>query len=153
MALRGRRTYCRLSGNKMEMSATQALKVEIGGLLHNISCLDHSPPPKRVGSSDRAQRYFYLIEGIDDISEWLAMQNDPASAQWHNKALQPEAMLIAVSRRVVHALNGPKAEEKSLAQLIKIIRGGNSPLMLSLIAQYSSQIIQIYRATAGEIKS
>ncbi|MDW2716888.1 HD domain-containing protein [Klebsiella pasteurii] len=138
---------------KMEMSAMQALKVEIGGLLHNISCLDHSPPPKRVGSSDKAQRYFYLIEGIDDISEWLAMQNDPASAQRHNKALQPEAMLIAVSRRVVHALNGPKAEEKSLAQLIKNNPGEEiPPLMLSLIAQYSSQIIQIYRATAGEIK-
>lgn len=138
---------------KMEMSATQALKVEIGGLLHNISCLDHSPPPKRVGLSDKAQRYFYPIEGIDDISEWLVMQNDPASAQWHNKTLQPEAMLIAVSRRVVHALNGPKAEEKSLAQLIKNNPGEEiPPLMLALIAQYSSQIIQIHRATAGEIK-
>ena len=139
---------------KIEMSATQALKVEIGGLLHNISCLDHSPPSKRVGASDNARHTLYPIEGIDDISEWMAMQNGPAPLQLPEEILTPEAVLIAVSRRVVHALNRPKAEEKSLAQLIKNNPGEeNPPFMLSLIAQYSPQIIQVYRATAGEIQA
>jgi response regulator RpfG family c-di-GMP phosphodiesterase len=137
----------------MEMSATQTLKVEVGGLLHNISCLEHSPQPKRVMSSDKAVHSLYAIEGIEDISEWIAMQNRPASAKLRNKALKPEAMLIAVSRMVVHALCGPKTEEKSLAQLVKNNPGNEiPPFMLSLIAQHSSQIIQVYRATAGEIK-
>ncbi|HHX4020399.1 TPA: HD domain-containing protein, partial [Klebsiella michiganensis] len=139
---------------KIEMSATQALKVEIGGLLHNISCLDHSPPSKRVGASDNARHTLYPIEGIDDISEWMAMQNGPAPLQLPEEILTPEAVLIAVSRRVVHALNRPKAEEKSLAQLIKNNPGEEiPPFMLSLIAQYSPQIIQVYRATAGEIQA
>ncbi|HBM3131225.1 TPA: HD domain-containing protein [Klebsiella michiganensis] len=139
---------------KIEMSATQALKVEIGGLLHNISCLDHSPPSKRVGASDNARHTLYPIEGIDDISGWMAIQNGPAPLQLHEEILKPEAVLIAVSRRVVHALNGPKAEEKSLAQLIKNNPGEEiPPFMLSLIAQYSPQIIQVYRATAGEIQA
>ncbi|MGF7447076.1 HD domain-containing protein, partial [Klebsiella michiganensis] len=80
--------------------------------------------------------------------------NGPAPLQLHEEILKPEAVLIGVSRRVVHALNGPKAEEKSLAQLIKNNPGEEiPPFMLSLIAQYSPQIIQVYRATAGEIQA
>ncbi|HGL5978320.1 TPA: HD domain-containing protein [Klebsiella oxytoca] len=137
----------------MEMSATQTLKVEIGGLLHNISCLDHSPPPARSASPGRAEASLYSIEGIDDITEWIAMQNRNASSKWHAESLQTEALLITVSRLLVHALSGPKGEEKSLAQLIKNNPGNEIPsFMLSPIAQHASQIIQIYRATAGEIK-
>ncbi|STW27646.1 metal dependent phosphohydrolase [Klebsiella michiganensis] len=139
---------------KIEMSATQTLKVEIGGLLHNISCLDHSPQSKRVNAAGNVLNTLYPIEGIDDISEWMAIQHCTAPLQLSQEILKPEAVLIAVSRRVVHALNGPKAEEKSLAQLIKNNPGDEiPPFMLALIAQYSSQIIQVYRATAGEIKA
>lgn len=138
---------------KMEMSATQTLKVEIGGLLHNISCLDHRPSPKQTASAEQAPYSWHPIEGIDDISEWIATQNRPVSSKLTHFPLEPEAMLIAVSRLVVYALSGPRAEEKSLAQLIKNNPGDEiPPFMLPLLAQYASQIIQIYRATAGEIK-
>ena len=81
------------------------------------------------------------------------MQNRNASSKWHAESLQTEALLITVSRVLVHALSGPKGEEKSLAQLIKNNPGNEIPsFMLSPIAQHASQIIQIYRATAGEIK-
>lgn len=135
------------------MSATQALKVEIGGLLHNISCLDHSPPSKRVGASDNARHTLYPIEGIDDISEWMAMQNGPAPLQLPEEILTPEAVLIAVSRRVVHALNRPKAEEKSLAQLIKKITREKFPVYVIPDCPIFPTNYRVYRATAGEIQA
>lgn len=137
----------------IELSATQALKIEIGGLLHNISCLDHSPPPRRAACQDKSAKSLYVIEGIDDISEWIAMLDRPASAKLSHLALKTEALIIAVSRVIVDALNGPKGEEKSLGQLIKNNPGDEIPsFMLSLLAQHASQIIQVYRATAEEIK-
>ncbi|MBA7929805.1 HD domain-containing protein [Klebsiella sp. RHBSTW-00215] len=128
---------------KMDMSAMQSLKVEIGGLLHNIACLDHSPPHEGSASPDKALHSRDPIEEIDDIAEWGILQDSP----------NPYAALIAVSRQVVHALTNSRAEEKSLARLIKHNQGDEiHQLVVSLVAQNSSQIIQIYRATATEIK-
>lgn len=138
---------------KIEMSTTQTLKIEIGGLLHNISSLNHSPPQKRLSAANKIKRTHYLIEGIDDISEWVMMQNSPNPYKFSDKTLEPEAMLIAISRQIVHILTISRSGEKSLAQLVKNNHGGDemSQFIMSLAAQYSSQIIQIYQTTAEEI--
>lgn len=137
---------------KMEMSSTQTLKVEIGGLLHNISSLDHSPPQQRLSATKKTKQPLYLIEGIDDISEWLIMQNSLNPYTLSHSSLEPEAVLIAIGRQIVHVLTSTRTGEKSLAQFIKNNHGDNMHrFIMSLVAQYSSQVIQIYQTTDEEI--
>jgi len=54
---------------KIEMSTAQILKIEIGGLLHNIYSLDHRMPKKCSSAAEEITKPPYLIEGIDDIFE------------------------------------------------------------------------------------
>ncbi|WP_374043534.1 HD domain-containing protein [uncultured Klebsiella sp.] len=137
---------------KMGMSAAQTLKVEIGGLLHNISCLDHSPPLQRLSTAKKSKQPLYLIEGIDDISEWMIMQNSLNPYQLSNPCLEPEAALIAIGRQIVQVFTSTRTGEKSLAQIINHHRGDKMhQFIMSLVAQYSSQIMQIYQTTDKEI--
>jgi len=137
---------------RIEMSTAQTLRVEIGGLLHNIYSLDHRVSHEHTSTAKKIQKKTYPIEGIDDIFEWVLIQNSTALDKLSAKKHEPEVVLIAIARQVVDALNITKTEEESLDLLVK--RNQNDEMhdfTMSLVAQYSSQIIQIYQATAEEV--
>jgi len=137
---------------RIEMSTAQTLRVEIGGLLHNIYSLDHRVPQEYTSTANKIKKARYPIEGIDDIFEWLSAQNSTTHGNLSAKKHEPEAVLIAIARQVVDALDNSRAKEVSLDLLVKRNQRDEMHFfIMSLVAQYSSQIIQIYQTTAEEV--
>ncbi|WP_058910643.1 HD domain-containing protein [Entomohabitans teleogrylli] len=139
----------------MGLDPTQSLKVEIGGLLHNIGCLDHSPTDERRAiaddEADKTWRALHPIEGIRDIAGWCVQQHRLYLGAASDMQISPEACIIAASHRLARMLEVTDDEGKFRMQL----KATEPPDEISqavhrLAAQHSKQLIQLWRSTIQE---
>lgn len=137
----------RLAGylaSEVGIAPAQCLKVEISGLLHNISSLDrYAQPGYRIGD-EQSWRALSPIEGIGEIADWCRLLHDV-----DGKTPYPfEAGILNASHHLATMLGKGPSLRAFQAQLMKTT--DILPGLAQLARQRSAALLQIAQETAKE---
>lgn len=137
----------RISGylaREMGIAPIQCLKVEIGGLLHNLPSLNRCPITTRTGDENAIWQELYPIEAIRDIAGWCRLQKKTVAIS----ASPPEAMILRASICLASLLQGV-----TLATEFRIRVGEAveiTPELAKIVQQHSTVLLQIFQESVKE---
>jgi|GEM_PF-487948 Response regulator containing a CheY-like receiver domain and an HD-GYP domain len=140
-------TVGRLAGylaKEAGIAPEQCLKVEIGGLLHNMNSLDRYGEQSSTHQDEQTWQVLSPIEGIEEIAEWCRLL--PALNE--KNACPFEVHILQASHHLAAILNiemSPAMAQKRLAE-----RTFFPPSLARLIHRRGAVLVQIAQESAKE---
>ena len=137
----------RISGylaREMGISPVQCLKVEIGGMLHNLTSLALCSAPAHTGDENVVWKVLYPIEGIRDIADWCQSQKIDAA----KPAYSPEVSILKASIYLASLLQDVTLLTEFNARVGEAVE--ISPEIAALVQRHSVVLFQIFHETVKE---
>ncbi|HAT8014201.1 HD domain-containing protein [Citrobacter rodentium NBRC 105723 = DSM 16636] len=137
----------RISGylaKEMGIAPIECLKIEIGGLLHNLPSLARCSAPAHTGDENAIWQELYPIAAIRDIASWCRMQTK-AVAQ---STAPPEAKILRASIWLASLLQGVTLSTEFKARVGETAE--IAPELAGIIRQHSTVLLQIFQESVKE---
>lgn len=137
----------RISGylaKEMGITPVQCLKIEIGGLLHNLPSLALCAAPAHTGDDNVVWEELYPIEAIRDIASWCQQQKTaPATS-----AQPAEVLILKASIWLASLLQGVTLSTEFKARVGETAE--IAPVLAEIVRQHSAVLLQIYQESVKE---
>ncbi len=137
----------RISGylaREMGVDPIQCLKIEIGGLLHNLPSLARCVAPAHTGDSNAVWNELYPIEAIRDISGWCQIQKSVAAKSTY----PPEVTILKASIWLASLLKGDTLSSEFKARVGETAE--IAPELAGIVQQHSAVLLQIFQESVKE---
>lgn len=137
----------RISGylaREMGIPPVQCLKIEIGGLLHNLTSLALCAAPADTGEDNAIWGELYPIEAIRDIARWCQIQKTGVAQATHPL----EVRILKASIWLASLLQGV-----TLSSEFKVRVGETAeiaPELADIVRQNSEVLLQIFQESVKE---
>ncbi|KFB98733.1 putative metal-dependent phosphohydrolase [Trabulsiella guamensis ATCC 49490] len=137
----------RISGylaREMGIAPVQCLKIEIAGLLHNLTSLALCAAPAHTGDENVVWEVLSPIEAISDIASWCRRQKeeDVASANHPEVKILKASIYLASLLPEVTLLTEFNARVGESAEI--------APELTELVRQHSATLLQIFNESVRE---
>ncbi|CAM7456932.1 HD domain-containing protein [Citrobacter sedlakii] len=137
----------RISGylaKEMGITPVQCLKIEIGGLLHNLTSLTCGSAPAHTGDENVVWDELYPIEAIRDIAGWCHTHKTVTA----RSAAPPEAMILRASIWLASLLQGVTLSSEFKARVGETAE--IAPELAGVVQQHSTVLLQIFQESVKE---
>lgn len=137
----------RISGylaKEMGIPPVQCLKIEISGLLHNLTSLARCAAPAHTGDDNAVWDELYPIEAIRDIAGWCQIQKTVAA----KSAYPPEVMILKASIWLASLLQGVTLSTEFKARVGETAE--IAPELAGIVRQHSEVLLQIFHESVKE---
>ncbi|MCK6883727.1 HD domain-containing protein [Enterobacter cloacae] len=137
----------RISGylaREMGIPPVQCLKIEIGGLLHNLPSLALCATPAQTDEGKAVWDELYPIEAIRDIAGWCQLQKSVDA----KSAYPPEVTIIKASIWLASLLQGVTLSSEFKARVGETAE--IAPALAGVVQQHSAILLQIFHESVKE---
>ena len=137
----------RISGylaREMGIPPVQCLKIEIGGLLHNLPSLALCATPAQTDEGKAVWDELYPIEAIRDIAGWCQLQKSVDA----KSAYPPEVTIIKASIWLASLLQGVTLSSEFKARVGETAE--IAPALAGIVQQHSAILLQIFHESVKE---
>ncbi|WP_436858100.1 HD domain-containing protein [Citrobacter tructae] len=137
----------RISGylaREIGIAPVQCLKIEIGGLLHNLPSLALCSAPAHTGDENAVWEELYPIEAIRDIAGWCQIQKTVVA----KSAYPPEVMILRASVCLASLLQGVTLSSEFKARVGDAAE--IAPELAGIVQQQSAVLLQIFQESVKE---
>lgn len=137
----------RISGylaKKMGITPVQCLKIEIGGLLHNLTSLALCAAPAHTGDENAVWDELYPIEAIRDIAGWCQMLKTVVAKSTY----PPEVLILKASVWLASLLQGVTLSSEFKARVGETAE--ITPELAGIVQQHSDVLLQIFHESVKE---
>ncbi|WP_165768987.1 HD domain-containing protein [Enterobacter cloacae] len=137
----------RISGylaREMGIPPGQCLKIEIGGLLHNLPSLALCATPAQTEEGKAVWDELYPIEAIRDIAGWCQLQKSVDA----KSAYPPEVTIIKASIWLASLLQGVTLSSEFKARVGETAE--IAPALAGIVQQHSAILLQIFHESVKE---
>ncbi|MEH5671809.1 HD domain-containing protein [Enterobacter cloacae] len=137
----------RISGylaREMGIPPVQCLKIEIGGLLHNLPSLALCATPAQTDEGKAVWDELYPIEAIRDIAGWCQLQKSVDA----KSAYPPEVTIIKASIWLASLLQGGTLSSEFKARVGETAE--IAPALAGIVQQHSAILLQIFHESVKE---
>jgi response regulator RpfG family c-di-GMP phosphodiesterase len=125
------------------IAPVQCLKIEIAGLLHNLTSLAQCSAPAHTGDENVVWEVLSPIEGISDIAGWCKSQkNDEVAANLPEVNILKASIYLASLLPEVTLLTEFNARVGETAEI--------APELTDLVRQHSATLLQIFHESVRE---
>lgn len=137
----------RISGylaKEMGITPAQCLKIEIGGLLHNLPSLALCAAPAHADEGNAVWDELYPIEAIRDIAGWCQIQKSVDA----KSAYPPEVMIMKANIWLASLLQGVTLSSEFKARVGETAE--IAPELAEIVRQHSAILLQIFQESVKE---
>ncbi|WP_325828370.1 HD domain-containing protein [Enterobacter mori] len=137
----------RISGylaKEMGIPPVQCLKIEIGGLLHNLPTLAVCAAPAHADGGNAVWDELYPIEAIRDIAGWCQIQKSVDA----KSAYPPEVTIIRASIWLASLLQGVTLSSEFKTRVAETAE--ITPELAGIVRQHSAILLQIFQESVKE---
>lgn len=137
----------RISGylaKKMGIPPEQCLKIETGGLLHNLASLAQCDAPAHADGGSAVWNELCSIEAIRDIARWCQIQKTVVA----KSGCPQEVMIIKASIWLASLLQGVTLSSEFKARVGETAE--IAPELAGIVQQHSAVLLQIFQESVKE---
>ncbi|MGV4276069.1 HD domain-containing protein [Citrobacter farmeri] len=141
----------RISGflaREMGISSVQCLKIEIGGLLHNLTSLALCAAPAHTGEVNAVWDELYPIKAIRDIACWCQIQKQIQKTVMVKAVHPPEVRILKASIWLASLLQGVTLSSEFKARVGETAE--IAPELADIVRQNSGALLQIFQESVKE---